>query len=153
MKCFADQPRHAGSDLYSYTPSRCPVPSISHQVSTLRNAFSIQRNSNLGALLSVIGYRPLGQNNYCPLVQCTIEPYGNRLQGESAVWEKKYCHFRHSICHKDENTCILEANSHPSRCQISLSSDLFIATYDFNLHCRPWQLSCTFTGGICHARC
>jgi hypothetical protein len=83
--------------------------------------------------VEVIGYRPLGQNNYCPLVQCTIEPHGNRLQGESAIWEKNIAIFAIPFVINMKILAISDRDRHASPCQRSLSSDLFIATYDINL--------------------
>jgi hypothetical protein len=93
--------------LVFINPFQVSGSAIRFQVSTQRNAFSVQEIQTFGALLSQFSYRPLGQNNYCPLVQCTIGLPRNNLQAKSSIWEKKYCQFRHSVCHKYENTCIL----------------------------------------------
>ena len=58
-----------------------------------KGCFLSSRNPNPWGFVKLFSYRPLGQNNYCPLVQCTIGLFGSNLQAKSSIWEKNIAIF------------------------------------------------------------
>ena len=72
------------------TPSRCPVPSICHQVlNTKEKLFQLKKCLNLGAFAENSWQSSTWPNIYCPSVQCTIVQCAKNLQGESLSMRAK----------------------------------------------------------------
>ena len=74
-----------------------PLPGVRFRDTPLslntKGCFLSSRNPNPWGFAELFSYRPLGQNNNCPLVQCTIGLFSNNLQAESSIWKKNIAIF------------------------------------------------------------